>query len=169
MNWLHEHLANRTLSQRLADHVTGFVGSWSFLIIHALWFFLWIYFHIEAYPYGLLTMIVSLEAIFLSTLVMISQNTQGDKDRAQADADHCVNRQAKEDIEEVMRRLNTIENQKLDAIILSQRNLTEFITPRFKTKTLIAPKQPRITHRDLAVDKKIMKVFNSGTKTNYTK
>ena len=46
----------------------------SFVYIHVLWFAAWIIFKVEHYPYGLLTMIVSLEAIFLSTFVMISQN-----------------------------------------------------------------------------------------------
>ena len=45
-----------------------------FVYLHVAWFSLWIGLGIESYPYGLLTMIVSLEAIFLSTLVMISQN-----------------------------------------------------------------------------------------------
>ena len=45
-----------------------------FVYLHAIWFALWIGLGVEAYPYGLLTMIVSLEAIFLSTFVMISQN-----------------------------------------------------------------------------------------------
>jgi uncharacterized membrane protein len=47
--------------------------------LHALWFTLWIALGVEAYPYGLLTMIVSLEAIFLSTFVMISQNRADEK------------------------------------------------------------------------------------------
>src|SRR5690242_7613177 len=53
-----------------------------FVYIHILWFGCWVGFGIEKYPYGLLTMIVSLEAIFLSTFVMISQN--------RADAKHQV-------------------------------------------------------------------------------
>jgi uncharacterized membrane protein len=46
----------------------------TFVYIHILWFGCWIGFGVESYPYGLLTMIVSLEAIFLSTFVLISQN-----------------------------------------------------------------------------------------------
>ncbi len=46
----------------------------AFVYIHIVWFGCWIGFRVEGYPYGLLTMIVSLEAIFLSTFVMISQN-----------------------------------------------------------------------------------------------
>jgi uncharacterized membrane protein len=56
-----------------------------FVYIHILWFGCWIGFGVENYPYGLLTMIVSLEAIFLSTFVMISQNRADEKRQAIAD------------------------------------------------------------------------------------
>jgi len=59
---------------RIADKITDFAGSMMFVYLHILWFGSWILFRVENYPFGLLTMIVSLEAIFLSTFVMISQN-----------------------------------------------------------------------------------------------
>jgi uncharacterized membrane protein len=59
---------------RIADKITAFSGSMLFVYVHIIWFGCWIGFGAEDYPYGLLTMIVSLEAIFLSTFVMISQN-----------------------------------------------------------------------------------------------
>jgi uncharacterized membrane protein len=59
---------------RIADAITRFSGSMTFVYLHVIWFGCWIGFGVEKYPYGLLTMIVSLEAIFLSTFVMISQN-----------------------------------------------------------------------------------------------
>ena len=59
---------------RIADKITAFSGSMLFVYVHILWFTCWIAFGVEDYPYGLLTMIVSLEAIFLSTFVLISQN-----------------------------------------------------------------------------------------------
>jgi uncharacterized membrane protein len=59
---------------RVADAITGFAGSMLFVYLHIIWFGCWIGFGVESYPFGLLTMIVSLEAIFLSTFVMISQN-----------------------------------------------------------------------------------------------
>jgi uncharacterized membrane protein len=59
---------------RVADRITAFSGSMLFVYIHIIWFGCWIGFGVEEYPFGLLTMIVSLEAIFLSTFVMISQN-----------------------------------------------------------------------------------------------
>jgi uncharacterized membrane protein len=63
-----------SVQNRIADRITDFAGSMRFVYLHILWFGCWIGFGAESYPYGLLTMIVSLEAIFLSTFVMISQN-----------------------------------------------------------------------------------------------
>ena len=59
---------------RLADTITAFAGSMTFVYIHMVWFGCWIVFAVEGYPFGLLTMIVSLESIFLSTFILISQN-----------------------------------------------------------------------------------------------
>src|SRR5258708_37929031 len=59
---------------RIADAITGFAGSMLFVYLHIIWFGCWIGFGVESYPFGLLTMIVSLEVIFLSTFVMISHN-----------------------------------------------------------------------------------------------
>jgi uncharacterized membrane protein len=76
----------RSLQNRIADAITRFAGSMVFVYVHIVWFALWIGFRVEKFPFGLLTMIVSLEAIFLSTFVMISQN-RGDAAR-QVFADH---------------------------------------------------------------------------------
>ena len=70
---------------RIADAITTFAGSMTFVYIHILWFGCWIGFGVEKYPFGLLTMIVSLEAIFLSTFVMISQNRADAKRQVIAD------------------------------------------------------------------------------------
>jgi uncharacterized membrane protein len=71
---------------RLAEHITNFAGSMPFVYFHGVWFFLWIVINegmlafiikpFDPFPYGLLTMIVSLEAIFLSTFIMVAQNRQ---------------------------------------------------------------------------------------------
>ncbi|HYT25437.1 MAG TPA: DUF1003 domain-containing protein [Actinomycetota bacterium] len=74
-----------SLQNRIADAITRFAGSMWFVYIHVLWFAAWIVFRVEHYPFGLLTMIVSLEAIFLSTFVMISQNRADEKRQALAD------------------------------------------------------------------------------------
>ena len=70
---------------RIADRITTFAGSMAFVYIHIVWFGCWIAFGVEKYPFGLLTMIVSLEAIFLSTFVMISQNRADAKRQVIAD------------------------------------------------------------------------------------
>ena len=75
----------QSVDNRIADVITGFSGSMTFVWIHVLWFGLWIGLGAEKYPYGLLTMIVSLEAIFLSTFVMISQNRADAKRQVVAD------------------------------------------------------------------------------------
>jgi uncharacterized membrane protein len=70
---------------RVADAITAFSGSMLFVYVHIIWFSCWIGFGVERYPYGLLTMIVSLEAIFLSTFVLISQNRADAKRQVIAD------------------------------------------------------------------------------------
>ena len=76
---------SRSAQNRVADGVTLFAGSMVFVYIHIVWFGAWIGFGVEHYPYGLLTMIVSLEAIFLSTFVMISQNRADERRQVLAD------------------------------------------------------------------------------------
>jgi uncharacterized membrane protein len=82
-----EHARQRaeSVENRAADRITAFSGSMRFVYLHALWFGCWIGFGVEKYPYGLLTMIVSLEAIFLSTFVLISQNRADAKREVLAD------------------------------------------------------------------------------------
>jgi uncharacterized membrane protein len=70
---------------QVADTITRFAGSMTFVYLHVIWFACWIGFGVEDYPFGLLTMIVSLEAIFLSTFVMISQNRADAKQQVVAD------------------------------------------------------------------------------------
>jgi uncharacterized membrane protein len=82
-----EHARKRATSvqNRIADRITAFAGSMRFVYLHLVWFGLWIGLGVEGYPYGLLTMIVSLEAIFLSTFVLISQNRADAKHQVVAD------------------------------------------------------------------------------------
>jgi len=81
--------ASRAL--RLADRITAFAGSMEFVALHLAWFTIWIVLNLfgpafDPFPFGFLTMIVSLEAIFLATFVLISQNRV--EDRQQAVAQH---------------------------------------------------------------------------------
>jgi uncharacterized membrane protein len=90
----------RGTQDRIADAITSFAGRMVFVYVHAVWFAVWIALNegllgkagvFDPYPYGLLTMIVSLEAIFLSTFVMISQNRQAARENVRADLDFETN------------------------------------------------------------------------------
>jgi uncharacterized membrane protein len=81
----HEKARHANVQSRIADRITQFAGSMIFVYVHVLWFAVWIVFRVEKYPFGLLTMMVSLEAIFLSTFVMISQNRADEKRTVMAD------------------------------------------------------------------------------------
>jgi len=82
------HQAHRAanLQLRIADVITSFAGSMKFVYLHAAVFLVWMLF-VEANPWPMLTLIVSLEAIFLSTFVMIGQNRQASFQQAKADHD----------------------------------------------------------------------------------
>ena len=81
---------------RVSDDITAFSGSMTFVYLHVAWFAVWIVVNVtpwafDPYPFGLLTLIVSLEAIFLSTFVMISQNRESALSDARDDIDFETN------------------------------------------------------------------------------
>jgi uncharacterized membrane protein len=73
-----------------------------FVYVHIVWFALWIVFRVEAFPFGLLTMIVSLEAIFLSTFVLISQNRADEKREALANHQWQIVQEEEQQNEELL-------------------------------------------------------------------
>jgi len=77
---------SRDFQLRLADGITTFAGSMNFVWLHAALFAVWMVF-LEKSPWPMLTLVVSLEAIFLSTFVMIGQNRQSAFQQAKADHD----------------------------------------------------------------------------------
>jgi uncharacterized membrane protein len=106
----HREERARSVQNRVADAITAFAGSMWFVYLHVVWFALWIALGVEAYPFGLLTMVVSLEAIFLSTFVLISQNRQDEARRHMADDEYRVVQEEEKQNEELLR----ISNQILD-------------------------------------------------------
>ena len=90
----------RTDQDRVADAITRFAGSMSFVYLHVGWFAVWIVLNaglvgsavvFDHFPFGLLTMIVSLEAIFLSTFVMVTQNRQAERSDVRSQLDFETN------------------------------------------------------------------------------
>ena len=101
---LQQHAEQRRagVQNRIADAITRFAGSMPFIYVHIVWFALWIGLHVEKFPFGLLTMMVSLEAIFLSTFLLISQNRQDERRQLLADQEwKLVQLQAAENQEEI--------------------------------------------------------------------
>ncbi len=109
----------RGLVLRIADWVSWFSGSMVFLAIHGVWFIAWILINtgsigitpFDPYPYGLLTMIVSLEAIFLSCIVLISQNRQAEKDRVRSDIEYEVNIKAELEVAHLHEKTDRIYSE----------------------------------------------------------
>jgi uncharacterized membrane protein len=104
----HADQRRQSLENRIADQITRFAGSMLFVYLHILWFASWIILGVEHYPYGLLTMIVSLEAIFLSTFVMISQNRADEKRQVLADHQWQTVQQEEQQNQELLRLSNQI-------------------------------------------------------------
>lgn len=106
--------AKRTLSDKFADKLTLRFGSVLFLSINAIWFFVWIVLNtniipdikpFDPFPFGLLTMIVSLEAIFLAIIVLISQNRAAKVDELREEIDLQVNSIAESEVSKVIELL----------------------------------------------------------------
>lgn len=108
--------------QRIADWIAWFSGSMQFLILNGLWFLVWIVINtmpvgvnqFDPFPFGLLTMIVSLEAIFLSCFVLISQNRQAAKDKIRADIEYEVNIKAELEIAHLHEKVDHIHEEILE-------------------------------------------------------
>jgi uncharacterized membrane protein len=120
-----------TMVERIADTAADFSGRFSFLLVHAAWFAVWIALNVklvpgiepfDPFPFGLLTMIVSLEAIFLSCMVLISQNRSGVKERIRSEVEYEANIRAGLEVtqlhvkmdalsDQLMTRLATLEKQ----------------------------------------------------------
>ncbi len=107
---------DRSLQDRIADTVTGFSGSMPFVYLHIAWFIVWVLVNsgrmaFDPFPYGLLTMIVSLEAIFLSALVMITQNRQSDEAERRADLDLQIGLLTEHELTRVIKMLDAIQTK----------------------------------------------------------
>jgi uncharacterized membrane protein len=118
------HLRTKTaressLQDRIADAITSFSGRMIFAYVHIVWFGIWIvlntgWFGLRAFdpfPYGLLTMVVSLEAIFLSTFVLISQNRLGKETERHADLDLQIGLLTEHELTRVLQMLDAIQDK----------------------------------------------------------
>ncbi len=110
---------NRSWSEKLADALTSSFGTVEFLLVNTVFFILWLLVNLgflpgvapfDRFPFGLLTMIVSLEAIFLSVIVLISQNRSSKVASLRQELDFIVNIQAEEEITRILNMLDEIHD-----------------------------------------------------------
>lgn len=112
-----EVAVRQTAVERVADAIAAFAGSLPFLALHAVWFGAWILWNtlrpnaFDPYPFGFLTMVVSLEAIFLSVFVLLSQNRQAAKDRVRSDIEYEVNVKAEMEVAALHGKLDRLQDQ----------------------------------------------------------
>lgn len=126
---IEEHL---TPLQRVADWIAWFSGSMLFLLLNGIWFFTWIVLNtfvlgeaaFDPFPFGLLTMIVSLEAIFLSCFVLVSQNRQAEKDRVRSDVEYEVNIKAELEIAHLHEKTDRIYENMLERFAKIEKLIT---------------------------------------------
>jgi CRP/FNR family cyclic AMP-dependent transcriptional regulator len=124
-----EHLS--TL-QRVADWIAWFSGSMSFLLLNLVWFVIWVAVNtmnlgmpaFDPYPFGLLTMIVSLEAIFLSCFVLISQNRQAEKDHVRSDIEYEVNIKAELEVAHLHEKTDLIYAEMLEHFVRLEKMIS---------------------------------------------
>lgn len=96
--------------EEFADWAAHFSGSPWFLIAHVVWFSAWIGFQIEPFPYGLLTMIVSLEAIILSSLILNATDRESARDRQVMSRDLRVSKDTQKLLEHMHQELLEVKN-----------------------------------------------------------
>ena len=109
----------RGLQDRIADVITSFSGRMIFAYVHIVWFGVWILLNtgrlgvrpFDPFPYGLLTMVVSLEAIFLSTFVLISQNRLSQEAEHRADLDMHIGLLTEHELTQVLQMLDAIQDK----------------------------------------------------------
>jgi CRP/FNR family cyclic AMP-dependent transcriptional regulator len=124
-----EHLS---ALQRVADWIAWFSGSMSFLLLNLIWFVVWVGINtmnlgikaFDPYPFGLLTMIVSLEAIFLSCFVLISQNRQAEKDHVRSDIEYEVNIKAELEVAHLHEKTDLIYAEMLEHFVRIEKMIS---------------------------------------------
>ena len=118
----------------MADSIATGMGSWKFIITQTIFVVLWMilnfvgfFYHWDVYPFILLNLLFSTQAAYAAPIIMMSQNRQNERDRIHAHADYQTNLDAKFEIEELQKSLNTIEIEKLDKIIVMIQELKKEI------------------------------------------
>jgi len=114
----------RETETNLAEAISRFAGSMTFVYLHIIWFAFWIIFAKsigDPFPYGLLTMIVSLEAIFLATFIMVNQNRQAELEEQRLMEEDEEQEEIAEDIEDIQEDFDTLQKDLAEVRTLISR------------------------------------------------
>jgi len=133
-----------TFSQKVADNVARFGGSWAFIVSFAIFLFLWVVANVwlltskpfDPYPFILLNLFLSMLAAIQAPIIMMSQNRQEEKDRTRGENDYKVNLKAELEIKLLHEKIDYIilnQNKKLNEILEIQTDYLENINEKLKT------------------------------------
>jgi uncharacterized membrane protein len=124
-----EEAARLTLSDRMADLIAEFGGSWKFIGASIGFLILWVIFNslllrnaaFDPFPYVLLNLVLGMITGLQAPIIMMSQNRQSEKDRLRADLDYQVNLKNELSLAEVLRRLDVLESERLPKLLAEQK------------------------------------------------
>ena len=165
-------LSNRSLSEKFSDVITNFSGSVMFLIVHVIWFVIWIGINtniipgtkpFDPFPFGLLTMIVSLEAIVLSVFVLLSQNRDAHISKLRDELHLQVNLIAEEEITKILELLHEMRGKM--GIKKEDRELEKMLE-RIDTSYIEHSLQKQIDNNTSSVD--LLHIINNHTTSEKT-
>lgn len=146
--------AHQTKASLIADRITRFCGSMPFVWVHVVWFTVWIVGNtvlpwkpIDPYPFSFLTLVVSLEAIFLSTFIMISENRQERMDTRRSHLDLQINLLAEQEntkmlklLEAMAKKLGVDPSDDPDVEVLEQATRPEKLVEQIEASEAISEK-----------------------------
>lgn len=131
----------RETETKFAEIITNFAGSMLFVYLHIIWFGVWIIFARQigdSFPFGLLTMVVSLEAIFLSAFILVNQNRQAERDEQREAEEEMEQEEIEEDIEDIKEDFDELQRD-----LVEVRRLIEKIESYYAGQEPLPLKQPK--------------------------
>jgi uncharacterized membrane protein len=112
---VHMPKAHLTFGQKAADILTGFCGSWTFILTISIMIVIWIWLNVmmvihrwDPYPFIILNLVLSCIAALISPVILMSQNRAAERDRLQARYDYLINRKAEKEIQAINKKMDRL-------------------------------------------------------------
>jgi CRP/FNR family transcriptional regulator, cyclic AMP receptor protein len=128
--------ARMTLSDRMANRLAGFGGSWKFIAVFMVFIFVWVLLNVwlivnkqfDEYPYNLLDLVIGIIAGLQAPIILMSQNRQSEQDRLRSDIDFQINLKNELSLAELLRRLDVLESERLPKLFEEQNARMDLMT-----------------------------------------